>query len=114
MIAGTYHIRAIQEHFWRDGVTILPFVIDYNQRKRQKIAKIEWEEVKESTPISTGEDTFHLLPTEAQELMDDLWQCGIRPTEGTGSAGAMQEAQNHIKDLREFGTRLLAIVEKSA
>ena len=24
---------------------------------------------------------------EAQVLMDDLWQAGLRPTEGTGSAG---------------------------
>ena len=29
---------------------------------------------------------FATLPKEAaQELMDDLWQCGIRPSEGSGT-----------------------------
>jgi len=37
---------------------------------------------------------------EAQNLMDELWRCGLRPTEGTGSAGAFAALQNHLKDMR--------------
>ena len=41
-----------------------------------------------------------ITPTEAQALMDSLWECGIRPTEGTGSAGAMAAVQRHLEDMR--------------
>lgn len=37
----------------------------------------------------------------AQELMDSLWQAGLRPSEGTGSAGALKATQDHLKDLRD-------------
>lgn len=37
---------------------------------------------------------------QAQQLMDELWQCGLRPTEGTGSAGAMAATQKHLEDMR--------------
>ncbi len=39
---------------------------------------------------------------EAQQLMDDLWQCGIRPTEGSGSAGAMAAQTRHLEDMRKL------------
>ena len=39
---------------------------------------------------------------EAQVLMDDLWDAGIRPTEGMGSAGSMQAVQKNLKDLRKI------------
>lgn len=39
---------------------------------------------------------------EAQILMDELWQCGLRPTEGTGSAGSLKATQNHLNDMRKL------------
>ena len=54
-----------------------------------------------------------LLPTEtAQELMDSLWQCGLRPTEGTGSAGALKAVQDNLVDMRGFANRLLSMIER--
>lgn len=38
----------------------------------------------------------------AQSLMDQLWNCGLRPTEGTGSAGAMAAVQAHLKDMQRL------------
>jgi hypothetical protein len=46
------------------------------------------------------EPTFELDMNEAQALMDDLWHCGLRPTEGTGSAGALAATQKHLEDMR--------------
>ena len=37
---------------------------------------------------------------QAQVLMDDLWSCGLRPTEGTGSAGSLKATQEHLEDLK--------------
>jgi hypothetical protein len=50
-----------------------------------------------------------LDPAQAQTLMDDLWHCGIRPTEGTGSAGAMAATQRHLEDLRKVAFHALKI-----
>lgn len=46
--------------------------------------------------------TMNLHMEEAQQLMDELWRCGLRPTEGTGSAGAMAAVQAHLADMRKL------------
>lgn len=46
--------------------------------------------------------TFTLDIKEAQFLMDGLWDCGLRPSEGTGSAGAMAATQKHLEDMRSL------------
>lgn len=52
---------------------------------------------------------FGLSAGEAQQLMDELWQCGLRPTEGTGSAGALAATQSHLEDLRKITFNQLKI-----
>ena len=39
---------------------------------------------------------------QAQLLMDDLWNCGLRPSEGSGSARSMKATQNHLADLKKI------------
>jgi hypothetical protein len=39
---------------------------------------------------------------QAQQLMDELWDCGMRPSEGSGSAGAMAAVQAHLSDMRKL------------
>lgn len=51
--------------------------------------------------------TTQLDPTAAQKLMDQLWDCGLRPSEGSGSAGAMLATQQHLKDMQKITTGLL-------
>jgi hypothetical protein len=46
--------------------------------------------------------TFELENQEAQSLMDQLWHCGLRPSEGTGSAGALKATQEHLADMRKL------------
>jgi hypothetical protein len=46
---------------------------------------------------------------EAQVLMDDLWFAGLRPTEGTGSAGALAAVQSHLQDMRKIAFKKLGI-----
>lgn len=54
------------------------------------------------------------IPREtAQELMDSLWQCGLRPSEGSGSAGSLRATQDHLRDLQEISRRLLSMVERA-
>lgn len=40
---------------------------------------------------------------------DELWRCGLRPTEGTGSAGSLAATQAHLKDMKAIAFSRLKI-----
>lgn len=63
-----------------------------------------WEEHSSSSLIPKEEGI-----TVLQVLMDDLWNCGIRPTEGKGSAGQLDAVQNHLNDMRRIAQKLLKV-----
>ena len=46
---------------------------------------------------------------EAQELIDTLWQCGLRPSEGSGSAGSLAATERHLKDMKQIAFHALKI-----
>ena len=59
-------------------------------------------------PMGTYVDpVVSLDATAAQSLMDSLWHCGIRPTEGTGSAGSLKATQDHLKDMQKIAFHFL-------
>lgn len=51
--------------------------------------------------------TMRLRPDDAQRLMDELWRVGLRPTEGTGSAGSLAATERHLKDMQAIAMGLL-------
>lgn len=50
---------------------------------------------------------LRLSPHDAQQLMDELWHCGLRPTEGVGSAGSLAATQAHMADMRTIAMAAL-------
>lgn len=46
---------------------------------------------------------------EAQTLMDELWGCGLRPSEGSGSAGSLAATERHLKDMRAIAFHKLNV-----
>lgn len=60
---------------------------------------LTWMHVPEGS-VLPGTQSLELAA--AQELMDSLWQCGLRPTEGAGSAGALAATERHLADLRQI------------
>ena len=50
---------------------------------------------------------FTLETSEAQRLMDELWNCGLRPSEGTGSAGSLAATERHLRDMQAIAMGLL-------
>jgi hypothetical protein len=48
---------------------------------------------------------LRLQGEEAQLLMDELWNVGVRPSEGSGSAGQLAATQKHLDDMREMAFR---------
>lgn len=61
------------------------------------------EVIMESFPQGSCIVPFITLgPVEAQNLMDDLWRCGYRPSDGTGSAGSLAATERHLDDMRKL------------
>ena len=46
--------------------------------------------------------TMALTPEDAQQLMEDLWQCGIRPRQAAGSVGQLDAVNAHLQDMRRL------------
>jgi len=38
----------------------------------------------------------------AQSLIDDLWRCGLRPSECHGSAGQLGATERHLNDIKKI------------
>lgn len=55
--------------------------------------------------------TLDVEPEALQELVDDLWRMGIRPTEGKVSDRTLQAQEEHIKSLREVSAHLLELAK---
>jgi len=89
---------------WWNGVEIL--VTDRENGKPRQ-AVIEWKPIDEMG--IQLDPTVRLTNDAAQVLMDDLWNSGIRPTEGAGSAGAMRAAERHIEDLRKIAFKVIGV-----
>jgi|688.fasta_scaffold1917209_1 hypothetical protein len=99
-------LRCKPTHFL-DGVDLLGFARD-DDRGRY-IARVSWKQLTENDQYFEPQPTMRLSMENAQELMDDLWASGVRPTEGNGSAGAMRAAERHIEDLRKVAFKALGI-----
>jgi len=65
------------------------------------VGKVIMEKV-ETGSIIPSDCHINLEDIAAQVLMDDLWSCGIRPSEGTGSAGAFKAQGAHLEDMRKL------------
>jgi len=44
--------------------------------------------------------SMQLQEGEAQQFMDELWRIGLRPREGSGSAGSLAATERHLADMR--------------
>ena len=55
------------------------------------------------------EPTIRIGMNEAQTLMDDLWNAGLRPTEGAGSAGSLRATEKHLGDMRKIAFKKLGL-----
>jgi hypothetical protein len=82
---------------WTDGFDFL--IVERTQSGRV-YAEVVMHEVAEGGEVFAP--SFVLPTAAAQELIDGLWQAGLRPSEGTGSAGALAATQKHLEDMRRL------------
>jgi hypothetical protein len=77
---------------WTRGVEFCLF--DGHAYATAIVMKADDEHGREIKPL------FNLQPDAAQQLMDDLWRAGLRPSEGSGSAGSLKATERHLDDMR--------------
>lgn len=56
---------------------------------------------------ASHQPTMWLSIEASQMLMDQLWNCGLRPSEGSGSAGSLAATERHLKDMQSIALGLL-------
>lgn len=87
---------------WSSAVEVLIAEVQGDQRYVAK--PLEMVPVGDEVVM---QETFRLPHHAAQALMDQLWNCGIRPTEGSGSAGSLAATQRHLQDMQAVAFGLL-------
>jgi hypothetical protein len=103
---GDIQIRAERE-LWGRSIELLIFS-ENQDKSRISIAKPQDLVPEELEPgHHATQATLTLTQKHAQALMDNLWNCGLRPSEGTGSAGSLAATERHLKDMQEITMKLL-------
>lgn len=101
-------IRA-QRGPYHNGVEFLICQQDADGQNVAVAGAITMDAVEEGTVIAP---TLRLSNESAQLLMDELWSCGLRPTEGTGSTGQLAATERHLADMRRIAFAQLSIDPK--
>lgn len=76
---------------------------------------LDGKNIASSITFSEREEGLIYAPTlridehSAQVLMDELWQCGLRPTAGKQSEGVITAQQRHLNDMRAIVSKKLGI-----
>ncbi len=86
---------------WRGGIDIwIGATPILSSDKTVVIDHIIWKENPDG--LNPGDAPLTINYQAAQRLIDDLWNCGLRPSEGSGSAGALKATQGHLADMRKL------------
>ena len=107
---NTLNTRVYQDDFrsWV-GIRLFRYIDNHNI---ETVTSLGFQEISLRDGIFPPETPIKLPLESAQTLMDQLWQVGLRPTEGTGSAGSLKATQDHLKEISSINTRLLTMLEK--
>ena len=84
---------------WNDAIELLVMHRDATGAKTWYASDMTFSMLEQGVRAKA---TISLPRTAAQELMDNLWSCGLRPSEGTGSAGSLAAVERHLKDMQRL------------
>ena len=86
---------------WYGGIELLIHTENEKTRSIVKPSDITITSFPKTEAIQP-EPSLKIGMHEAQVLMDQLWECGLRPSEGSGSAGQLAATQKHLNDMRNL------------
>ncbi|MEN6367666.1 MAG: hypothetical protein ABFC88_12720 [Thermoguttaceae bacterium] len=91
---------------WTPDVIDIRLVHRRSGFKNAVCKEIVFEEITDGAYYGPS---FRLFEQEAQELMDALWNCGVRPTLGKSSIGQVDAVEKHLADMRAIAFATLEI-----
>lgn len=91
-------VRAFRSGYRHDTISIFVDCEDDSKVFSAKPVEFEQRELYDAD----SEPYLEIPKHAAQKLIDDLWDCGLRPSEGSGSAGQLAAVQNHLADMRKL------------
>jgi hypothetical protein len=56
------------------------------------------------------EPTCRLSDDSAQKLLEELWACGFRPSDGTGNTGELAATRAHLADMRGVALKFVNVL----
>lgn len=105
-----FNLRATRGRLDWNPTEINLFAYQSDDRTHYAAQKLELKQSEEGE----GLEPFLSIEQEvAQRLMDDLWDCGLRPSEGSGSAGSLRATQKHLEDMKTIAFHALKIKENT-
>lgn len=106
--AGSMNLYAQRNHWGGIEIRMMCVLLPGNTPAAAKY--IEFAEAKEGDYV---EPALVLDRETGQQLIDELWRAGLRPTEGAGSVGQLASTERHLADMREIAFFKLGIGEKT-
>jgi hypothetical protein len=102
------NIRILAERPFYGRQVRLLFIAENERGETYRVMPLVWQKMEDNDPLlDAGNDTACLRWKEAQQLMDELWRCGVRPSSGEGNTGELQATQKHLDDMRKQSQQLL-------
>lgn len=75
------------------------------------ISNVEFTTVDPSVMVDFNQG-IQISNETAQELMDSLWRCGVRPADGNGNVGALKATEDHVATLKEVSRAVISLLTK--
>jgi len=89
----------LQTEIWNDSIAVRIGRGDRSQGTFQVAYPIEFSDIE---PGLHTAPMMHLSNSEAQDLADQLYACGISPSKLAGSTGQLTAVQYHLEDMRKL------------
>ena len=89
--------------YYKDGFDLLFFV------DNKPVKPIQLEVDNDFKEGHVANVSMFLNAYEVQQLMDLLWQNGIRPNNGRGSQQQVDALENHLNDMRKIASKKLGV-----
>lgn len=87
-----------------DNANFQMVLFDFSQIHDGKIGIIEDLKLKLVEQGEVVDPTFHLSFEDAQQLMDEFWKAGIRPSSADFTNETLEAKNQHLEDMRLFAT----------
>ena len=77
----------------------------------RRLKSVEFEDVEAFE--DDGPPLLDMSPESAQQLLDQLWNLGLRPSSEDGNVGMLKATQDHLKDMRAIAfEKVITLMEE--